>query len=298
MKIPVTRTEPVLLAPETYLITNMAAGRARRVPAGQLDAHPAARSRSSSTPARPVHREHWLEHGLRPRRPGGRPLGLPLARRRRPHRLRCDQVLEACPNATLVAELLHHRAARTRAGRCPSSGMIWREPGESLRRRRPSAAPGAPADLRRAYDARPGRREDRRAVGGRLVRRVLHRAHVHRVEELPPAMYDETFTLLQQPRLAVAPVARPGPVRPPRRPDRGPASPASSPPHTARSSSATRSTTPSTGCAAWPGQPIVPRPGQAALDEMLSTIDRRLEVRIRRRRRRTCGGRGGWRWPR
>ena len=160
--------QPREVAPDTFLIPNLApAGDGVYVPVNSLlirGEEPIVVDTGA-----PVHREHWLEHGLRPRRPGRHPLGLPLPRGRRPRR-RPRQVLEAAPQRDARHELVQHRAAG--AGDAGAArALIWREPGETLRRRRPSPPPRDAADLRRPRHPRPVRREDRRAVGGRHLRR-------------------------------------------------------------------------------------------------------------------------------
>ena len=225
--------EPQRIAPDTYLIPNLVAGRAGHVRVRELAGDPrrAARRRRHGRPAAPraVARRRVVD-----RRPRRRALGVPLPRRRRPHRQH-GRLPRRGPERQGRRQLLQQRAGRPRA----RSGDADRAPGLAggrhvVRRRRPPPAPVPPADLRRPDDAWPVRRAHRRDVGGRLVRRADHRRRVRRRRPAARPVRRHVRPV-QQHDLALAPVAGPQALPPPRRRRRGARRRRSSPRRTARS---------------------------------------------------------------
>ena len=98
---------------------------------------------------------------------------------------------------------------------------MWLEAGSQLRRRRPTAAPVPPADLRRADHPWPLRRAHRRHVGRRLVRGAHHRRGVRRRRPARATSTTRSFPLFNS---LVSPWHQwldPARLRPPRRLDRG-----------------------------------------------------------------------------
>ena len=86
-----------------------------------------------------------------------------------------EAILDLCPQATLVGNWA--MTARLMGDvELPLHRMRWLDQGEALRRRRPHAAPGAPAAVRLAGHPRPVRPHHRRAVGGRHLRGAWCRA--------------------------------------------------------------------------------------------------------------------------
>ena len=141
---------------------------ARHVRLAQLDGHHRRRAgdrrhRQRAVPVR-------LDGGrVLDRRPGRRPLDLPVARRSRPHRQ---------PDRPCSTPARRPRSSPTgsRSNGPPRDGAAARshavgQPRRVLRRRRSDARRRASADLRLAHDPRPVRLEDRRLLGGRTASR-------------------------------------------------------------------------------------------------------------------------------
>ena len=129
MNTAVPRTDPILLAQDTYLITNMMPlGPGEYLPVNSMlirGAEPVIVDTGA-----PVHRELWLEQVFGLGRPRGRPLGLPLPRRRRPHRSpapTCSTWPRTPPWSSTSSAT--ERARPGEAGAAPHR-MIWREPTE------------------------------------------------------------------------------------------------------------------------------------------------------------------------
>ena len=267
MNTAVPRTDPVLLAQDTYLVTNMMPlGPGEFLPVNSMlirGAEPVIVDTGA-----PVHRELWLEQVF----------GLVdpedvrwvfLSHDDGDHTGALHDVLDLCPNATLVLNFF----MTDRLGlekELPLHRMIWREPTEWFdagdRRLRLVLPPIFDGPTTRGLvDERTGVMW---AVDSFAA--LAPDAHVHRVEEVPQGMYDETFHLINS---LVSPWHQwLDPVRSDAHVDTVEA--------LRPDVVATAHGPVLTGGAihdafdrvrGLAGQPIVPRPGQAVLDEMLAT---------------------------
>ena len=193
MDITIPTTTPVPLAEDTWLIPNLApAGPDAFIPANSMlirGAEPVIVDTGA-----PAHREHWLEQVFELVDPAD-VRWVFLSHDDGDHIGNLHEVLELCRNATLVTNFFTNARVCARGpGAAPARPHDLAGARRRPRRRRPPAAALPPADLRRADDAWPPRRAHRRALGGGLVR-GRDAGAVHAVEDLPPAMYDETFAL-------------------------------------------------------------------------------------------------------
>ncbi|MDQ4054405.1 MAG: MBL fold metallo-hydrolase [Actinomycetota bacterium] len=192
MQHPIPRTEPVQLAPETFLITNMA----------QLDGDTYLPVNSMlirgeepvivDTGA-PVHRELWLEQVFGLVEPQD-VRWVFLSHDDGDHTGALHDVLDLCPNATLVTNFFTtDRLGLERP--LPMDRMIWREPGETFdagdRRLRLMLPPIFDGPTTRGlYDESTG------VMWAVDSFAALAPGVVHHVEDLPKDMYDETFRLV------------------------------------------------------------------------------------------------------
>jgi flavorubredoxin len=186
---PIPTTAPVKVAPDTYLITNLAAaGPGEFVPVNSLvilGEEPIVVDTGA-----PVHRERWLEqvHSLVD------PEDIRwvfLSHEDGDHTGSLDQVLEEAPDATLVMNMFStERLALERPVQLER--MIWRDHGESFdagdRRLRLVLPPifDGPA-TRGLYDEKTG------VLWAVDSFAALTTGAVHHVEELPKELYDESF---------------------------------------------------------------------------------------------------------
>ena len=190
--LPVPTTSPVQVAPETFLIPNLA-------PAGAGDVYLPVNSLliRGEEPivvdtGAPVHREHWLEMVF----------GLVdpedirwvfLSHEDGDHIGALDTVLEAAPQATLVMNFFstERRALETPV---PSSG---RSGGSRASTSTPATVACASCCRRSSTAPPPAASTTRRpACCGRSTRfAALTTGAVHHVEDLPRDLYDETFML-------------------------------------------------------------------------------------------------------
>ena len=182
-------TAPVKVAPDTYLIPNLAAAEpGTYVPVNSLvilGEEPIIVDTGA-----PVHREHWLEmvYGLVD------PDDIRwvfLSHEDGDHTGSLDQVLEAAPQATLVMNIFStERLALERPVHLER--MIWREPGETFdagdRRLRLVLPPifDGPA-TRGLFDEKTG------VLWSVDTFAALTTGAVHHVEDLPKDLYDESF---------------------------------------------------------------------------------------------------------
>jgi len=263
----VPRTAPVQLSHDTFLITNMA-------PAGPDEWLPVNSMLIRGTEpiivdtGAPIHRELWLEQVFDLVKPED-VKWIFLSHDDGDHTGALHDVLHRCPNATLVANFFStERLALERA--LPLHRMIWREPTEYFdagdRRLRLVLPPifDGPA-TRGLLDESTGVMwavDSFAAIAPGLA---------HHVDDIPPGMCRETFDLLNS---LVSPWHQwLDPVRYEKHVD----SVESLRPHVV----ATAHGPILTGSAIhdafdWvremAGQPIVPRPGQPALEELLATV--------------------------
>jgi flavorubredoxin len=182
-------TAPVKVAPDTYLIPNLAAAEPGTfVPVNSLVI--LGREPIIVDTGAPVHRERWLEmvYGLVD------PEDIRwvfLSHEDGDHTGSLDQVLEAAPQATLVMNMFStERLALERPVHLER--MIWREPGQSFdagdRRLRLVLPPifDGPA-TRGLFDEKTG------VLWSVDTFAALTPGAVHRVEELPKDLYEESF---------------------------------------------------------------------------------------------------------
>ena len=159
---PIPETTVQVIAPETYLIPNLAPGEPGLVPVNSMvirGAEPVIVDTGA-----PMHRAQWLERcspSSSPRTSAGS--SSPTTTATTGGLL---DVLERCPSH--ARRLLQRRAPGPRQRRAPLRADALDRPGRQLRRRRPHAAPLQAAGLRRPHDPWPVR-SDRCHVGGRLV---------------------------------------------------------------------------------------------------------------------------------
>jgi flavorubredoxin len=185
-------TEPVPLGPDTFLITNMAvAGPAELLPVNSMlirGAEPVIVDTGA-----PIHRERWLEQVF----------GLVdpedvrwvfLSHEDGDHTGALLDVLAMCPQARLVTNFFGSERLELEHP-LPRERMIWREPGETFdagdRRIRLTLPPifDGPA-TRGLLDERTG------VMWAVDSFAALAPGVVHHVEDIPPAMYDETFRMV------------------------------------------------------------------------------------------------------
>ena len=186
---PIPTTAPVKVGPDTYLIPNLApAEPGTFVPVNSLvilGEEPIIVDTGA-----PVHREHWLEqvYGLVD------PEDIRwvfLSHEDGDHTGSLDQVLEAAPKATLVMNMFStERLALERP--VDVTRMIWREPGEHFdagdRRLHLMLPPifDGPA-TRGLYDEKTG------VLWAVDTFAALTTGAVHHVDDLPKELYEETF---------------------------------------------------------------------------------------------------------
>lgn len=188
---PVPDTAPVQVAPETFLIPNLApAGEGTYLPVNSLLIR--GREPIVVDTGAPIHRERWLEQVF----------GLVdpqdvrwvfLSHEDGDHTGGLDTVLDAAPQATLVMNFFstERRALETPV---PIERSIWREVGEAfragdrtLRLVLPPIFDG-PA-TRGLYDEKTG------VLWAVDTFAAATTGAVHHVEDLPPDVYEETFML-------------------------------------------------------------------------------------------------------
>jgi flavorubredoxin len=184
--IPVTA--PVKVAPDTYLIPNLAPAGEALVPVNSLvilGQEPIVVDTGA-----PVHREHWLEQVFSLVDPEDIRWVF-LSHEDGDHTGSLDQVLEAAPRATLVMNMFStERLALERP--VDVTRMIWREPGEHFdagdRRLRLVLPPifDGPA-TRGLYDEKTG------VLWAVDSFAALTPGAVHHAEDIPKDLYDESF---------------------------------------------------------------------------------------------------------
>jgi flavorubredoxin len=260
-------TEPVQLTPDTFLITNMA-------PVGPTELLPVNSLLIRGTEpvivdtGAPIHRRLWLDQVFNLVDPED-VRWVFLSHDDGDHTGALHDVLDLCPNATLVANFFStERLALERE--LPLHRMIWREPTEHFdagdRRLRLILPPifDGPA-TRGLLDESTG------VMWAVDSFAALAPGPVHRIEEIPTGLYDETFHLLNS---LISPWHA---WLDPERYDRHVDSVEALRPGVVASAHGPILTGTAIHDAfdrvrGLAGQPIVPRPGQSALDEMLSTV--------------------------
>jgi flavorubredoxin len=192
MELSVPTTTPVRIAPETFLIPNLA------------PAEPGTYVQVNSLLIRgeepivvdtgaPVHREHWLEQVFSLVEPED-VRWVFLSHDDGDHTGSLHQVLDACPRATLVTSFFAwERLALEHAAVAPQR-MIWREPTESFhagdRRLQLVLPPIFDGPTTRAlYDERTG------VLWAVDSFAALTTGAIHQVEEVPKDLYDDSFHL-------------------------------------------------------------------------------------------------------
>lgn len=187
----VPETQPVRIAPETFLIPNLApAGEGAYLPVNSLVIR--GEEPIVIDTGAPIHRERWLEAVFGLVDPADIRWVF-LSHEDGDHVGGLDTVLEAAPQATLVMNFFstERRALETPV---PIERSVWREPGESLdigdRRLRFFLPPifDGPA-TRGLFDERTG------VMWAVDSFAAATPGALHRAEELPVEMYDETFML-------------------------------------------------------------------------------------------------------
>jgi len=183
-------TSPVQVAPETFLIPNLAPAGDAFLPVNSLlirGSEPIVVDTGA-----PIHREHWLEQVFGLVEPEDIRWVF-LSHEDGDHVGGLDTVLEAAPQATLVMNFFstERRALETPV---PIERSIWREPGDSFvagdRRLRLVLPPifDGPA-TRGLFDEKTG------VLWAVDTFAAATTGAVHRVEDLPRELYEETFTL-------------------------------------------------------------------------------------------------------
>ena len=193
MDITIPTTTPVPLAEGTWLIPNLApAGPDAFIPANSMlirGAEPVIVDTGA-----PAHREHWLEQVFGLVDPAD-VRWVFLSHDDGDHIGNLHEVLELCPNATLVTNFFTDaRVSLEDPVPLPLDRMIWREPGAVLdvgdRRLRLFLPPIFDGPTTRGLlDERTG------VLWAVDSFAAATPGAVHSVEDLPPAMYDETFAL-------------------------------------------------------------------------------------------------------
>jgi flavorubredoxin len=190
MTATIPTTAPVRLAEDTWLIRDLAPAGDAFLPVNSMLIR--GEEPMIVDTGAPVHREHWLEQV--------RSLVEPedvrwvfLSHDDGDHIGNLHEVLELCPSATLVANFFIN--ARTEIERpLPLDRMIWREPGAVLelgdRRLRLVLPPIFDGPTTRGlYDERTG------VLWAVDAFAAATTGAVHDVADLPPDLYDETFSL-------------------------------------------------------------------------------------------------------
>lgn len=186
---PVPVTSPLEVAPETFLIPNLApADDVSYVPVNSLlirGEEPIVVDTGA-----PIHREHWLEQVFGLVEPGDI-RWIFLSHEDGDHTGALDTVLEAAPQATLVMNFFSTERRMLEAP-VPMERSIWREPGDTFeagdRRLRLVLPPifDGPA-TRGLFDERTG------VLWAVDTFAAATPGAVHRVEDLPRDLYDESF---------------------------------------------------------------------------------------------------------
>ena len=185
---PVPVTSPVEVAPETYLIPNLAPADDAYIPVNSLlirGEEPIVVDTGA-----PIHREHWLEQVFGLVDPGDIRWVF-LSHEDGDHTGALDTVLEAAPQATLVMNFFstERRELETPV---PIERSIWREPGDTFdagdRRLRLVLPPifDGPA-TRGLFDESTG------VLWAVDTFAAATPGAVHRVEDLPRELFDESF---------------------------------------------------------------------------------------------------------
>ena len=189
--LPVPVTSPVQVAPETFLIPNLApGGDGVYVPVNSLlirGAEPIVVDTGA-----PVHREHWLEMVFGLVEPEDI-RWIFLSHEDGDHVGALDTVLEAAPNATLVMNFFstERRALETPV---PLERSVWKESGDTFvagdRRLRLFVPPifDGPA-TRGLYDEKTG------VMWAVDSFAALTPGLAHHIDDVPHELYDETFLL-------------------------------------------------------------------------------------------------------
>ncbi len=188
----VPTTAPVRLAEETYLIPNLApAAPGTYVPVNSLLIR--GEQPIIVDTGAPVHRQPWLEQVFSLVDPAD-VRWVFISHDDSDHTGSLDQVLDACPKATLVANFFSVERMRLERP-MPMHRMVWREPAETFdagdRRLRLFLPPIFDGPTTRGlYDERTG------ALWAVDAFAALTTGAVHAVEELPKDLFDESFVML------------------------------------------------------------------------------------------------------
>ena len=191
METTVPLTSPVPVAPDTFLIPNLApADESTYVQVNSLLIR--GEEPIIVDTGAPVHREHWLEQVFSLVEPED-VRWIFLSHDDGDHTGSLHEVLDACPRATLVTSFFAtERLALERP--VPLQRMIWREPTETFdagdRRLRLVIPPIFDGPTTRAlYDERTG------VLWAVDSFAALTTGAVHTVEEVPKDLYDDSFQL-------------------------------------------------------------------------------------------------------
>jgi len=192
MQLPIPVTQPVRLAPDTYLITNMApVGPGELLPVNSMLIR--GEQPIIVDTGAPIHRRLWLDQVFNLVDPDD-VRWIFLSHDDGDHTGALHDVLDLCRNATLVANFFTtERLALERA--LPLERMIWREPTEFFdagdRRIRLVLPPIFDGPTTRGIvDERTG------VMWAVDSFAALAPGVVHHVEDLPKGLYDESFSLL------------------------------------------------------------------------------------------------------
>lgn len=193
MQIPLPRTEPVELAPETFLVTNMVPLAADEyLPVNSMLVR--GEEPVIIDTGAPIHRELWLEQVFGLVDPKDVKWVF-LSHDDGDHTGALHDVLDLCPNATLVLNFFMTDRLNLEK-QLPMHRMIWREPGETFdagdRRFRLMLPPIFDGPTTRGLvDERTGVMW---AVDSFAA--LAPNAAVTRVEDVPKDLYDESFHLV------------------------------------------------------------------------------------------------------
>ena len=185
-------TQPVQLAPDTFLITNMARlGPEEYLPVNAMLIR-GEQPMIVDTGA-PIHRQQWLDQVFNLVAPED-VRWIFLSHDDGDHTGGLHDALELCPNATLVTNFFSTDRLNLER-ELPLHRLIWREPGDTLdlgdRRLRLMLPPIFDGPTTRGLiDERTG------VMWSVDSFAALAPDVVHRVEEVPAAMYDETFRMV------------------------------------------------------------------------------------------------------